>query len=103
MRKIFLFLSVISTLVVISLIISCEKHTLNDIYGKYTLINYSIDGIDSINSFKDSLGTRFRFDFDDVENENICIIDGSRNDGQGTLVTWNWNVLAPKIVGQDYR
>jgi len=70
----------------------CEKYTLNKIYGDHTLTNYTVDGTASLNSFKDSLGTLFRFDYDDVSGENTCSISGPRNDGLGTMVTWNWEL-----------
>jgi len=95
---------IIWILIAISAMMSgCEKQSLNKIYGNHTLINYSVDGFDSIDLFRDSLGTTFRFYYDEVSNENICSISGIRNDGDGTLVTWNWKLnYSNKILSQIF-
>jgi len=96
MKKVILIL-----IALIAIMTGCEKYNLNKIYGDHTLINYTVDGIDSMNTFKDSLGTLFQFNYDEVSNENICVIGGVRNDGQGTLVTWNWELNnSDKILSQ---
>lgn len=96
MKKVILIL-----IALISIMSGCEKYNLNKIYGDHTLKKYTVDGTDSMNTFKDSLGTLFQFNYDEVSNENICAISGVRNDGQGTLVTWNWELNnGDKILSQ---
>jgi len=100
MKKVLLIFIVIGALVS-----GCDKYeqTLKKIYGQYTLKTYSVNGIDSLSLYQDSLGTSFRFYYDEVSNENICSISGIRNDGDGTLVTWNWKLnYSNKILSQIF-
>jgi len=65
-----------------------EKKTEKEIYGYYTLKSYTVDGMDSLSSFKDSLNTDFNFFYDDRQNENACQISAGKDQ-----IGWSW-VLA---------
>jgi len=71
----------------------CEKYTLNKIYGFYTLKSYTVDGIDSLSLYKDSLGTDFHFYYNDTYNHNECLNTGIRTDGQNTILVCKWELI----------
>ena len=62
------------------------------IYGNYTLTQYKVNGIDSINLFKDSLSTNFTFLFEDHNDEYICNNIGFRNDGKAANLYCRWGL-----------
>lgn len=88
MKKIFLFL-----IVIIVFTSGCEKYTLNKIYGPYTLTTYTVDGVDSLSLYNDSLGLNFDFYYNDVNSSNVCFIDGNRSDNKYTHIVCVWELL----------
>ena len=85
-----------------TIITSCKKYEegpcisfrspLKRIYGYYNLSSYTINGVDSLTFFNDSMGSSFYFLHDDVYDVNDLIIDGKRNDGvyaEGCVFRWS--------------
>jgi hypothetical protein len=87
MKKIILILMAITAIVC-----GCNKtkQIMNKIYGDYTLTSYTVNGVDSLSLYKDSLGENFKFYFDDYQEKTFVAIYGQRNDGKegGLLQTW---------------
>jgi hypothetical protein len=88
MKKIILFL-----IIIIAITCGCEKYTLNKIYGFYTLSTYTVNGIDSLNLYKDSLGSDFHFFYNDVYYNNEFTITGFRNDNNNVPVVCKWELI----------
>ncbi len=87
MKKIILIL-----ISIIAIASGCKKNTLNKFYGVHTLRTYTVDDVDSIDYYFDSLGTSFQFYYNEVDYENIGVIYGERKDGRPTMVNWNWEL-----------
>jgi hypothetical protein len=68
----------------------------NRFYGYHTLVKYTVDDIDSLDSYYDSLGLSFRFVHDDDNDANICIMDGARKDGFSGDLFWGWELSNDK-------
>jgi hypothetical protein len=67
---------------------SAEKR----IFGLYHLTEYTVDGVDSISLYNDSLSLVFDFYYNDVDAVNALAISGSRADGGGCNVYWHWHL-----------
>lgn len=80
-------------IVLIAIMTGCEKYTLNKIYGSYTLTSYTVDGVDSLSLYNDSLGLNFEFYYEDVNSSNVCFIDGNRSDNTYTHIVCVWELL----------
>ncbi len=67
----------------------------NRIIGRYKLYTYTVNGVDSINLFNDSLYNEFNF-FDGkiygYDAVNGCTIDGLRNDSNIFHLSWVWKL-----------
>ena len=50
---------------------SCEKYTLNKIYGQYILSKYTIDGIDSLQQMKARFGLGFLFYHEEYDDHDV--------------------------------
>ncbi len=74
-------------------------------YGYSTLVKYTVNGIDSLDSYHDSLGFSFRFIHNEDNDANICIMNGKRKDGGGTDFYWGWELTNHnkifKVLGAD--
>jgi hypothetical protein len=89
MRKTILMLIAIT-----SIAYGCKKeHTYNRILGKHILTEYTVDGIDSLKSYKDSLGTEFYFFYDDLNKKRVAHILGYSSVYEEKLVIWEWYLL----------
>jgi hypothetical protein len=92
MKKIILLLIVITIIAC-----GCKKynynHTLKKIYGNYTVTSYTVDGIDSLSLFKDSLSTNFKFYFNDYDNAFGLEIDGNTALGKHILIVQKWGLM----------
>jgi hypothetical protein len=90
MKKIVLMLFAILT-------IACgcnkTKQTLKKIYGDYTLISYTVNGVDSLSLYKDSLGINFKFSYNDYRKSNLCVIYGPRNDNVNSSLVIDWGLI----------
>jgi hypothetical protein len=64
----------------------------NRLYGIHTLTKYTVDGLDSLSLYKDSLAIKFSLFYNDVYNLNACDIDGIRNDGKDGSVGFRWTL-----------
>ena len=75
MKKILLMM-----MVIVGIAGGCKKEDktdsmLNKIYGYRTLKTYTVNGLDSLSTFKDSLGLQFIFSYDEVDYRNVLRID----------------------------
>ncbi len=84
--------TILIILVLAAVVGGCDKtkRTYNKIYGEYTLISYTVNGIDSLSQYSDSLGSNFNFYRDPKETMNVCEIYGKRKDGKETGFCWYW-------------
>jgi hypothetical protein len=91
MKKTILILCVIVTLVS-----GCKKpkYSYIKLLGNYKLSEYTVDGVDSLNMCKDSLGLDYCFYLDKQRDHYICEISGTRNDGTETMLYWWWTSTA---------
>ncbi|HNW90684.1 MAG TPA: hypothetical protein PKN48_13560 [Bacteroidales bacterium] len=89
MKKIFLIL-----IAIIVFTLGCEKNTLKEIYGKYSINTYTVNGSDSLGIYLDTLGPEFRFYYNDVTYNKVCVIgEGLSNNGYTGQVIWVWELL----------
>ena len=90
MKKIILVLIAITAIAT-----GCDKteQTLKKIYGAYIIETYTVDGLDSLSLYCDSLGRNFRIYYSDQSECNVCAIDGMRSDGMGTALVWRWELI----------
>ncbi|HNW99613.1 MAG TPA: hypothetical protein PKK00_14500 [Bacteroidales bacterium] len=68
------------------------------LYGTYTLTQYTVNGVDSLNLFNDSLGLSFNFYYSGQSENDVCVIDGLRKDGVETDLTWQWELINKEKV-----
>ncbi len=94
MKKVILILIASS----IFIMFACRKYEYNKnlkkIYGTYTVTNYTVDGIDSLSLFKDSLSTNFDFYFNETDEMTILKIEGYTTLLKKILVKHGWGLLA---------
>jgi hypothetical protein len=62
----------------------------NRFYGWHTITKYTVNGEDSLGLYYDSLALSFYFYYEDVYNNDQCIITGDRKDGKGCDFVWTW-------------
>jgi len=62
------------------------------LFGEHTLVKYTVNDIDSLNLFNDSLGLDFRFYYDDVNSLNVLNVEGNRKDGNYYPVICTWQL-----------
>ncbi|HOY30994.1 MAG TPA: hypothetical protein PKW80_03855 [Bacteroidales bacterium] len=87
MKKILLIFIVIAALVS-----SCKKErTFNRLLGRHILTEYTVNGIDSLQSYKDSLGTEFYFFYDDLYERYKAHILGYSDVYDDHLIIWHWS------------
>lgn len=75
---------------------SCDKYEqqCKKLYGAYTLKTYTVDGIDSLYTYKTILGDSFYFHYFEEEAFHNLRIDGYRNDGQwGGDIDCRWQLM----------
>ena len=82
------------------MIVGCSKEyrTYKKILGDYTLTTYTVNGVDSLSSYKDSLGTSFKFYLRDKDKNYIWEISGQRNDGKEKYLGWYWELNSGSIL-----
>ncbi len=93
---------------------SCKKYeyhqTLKKIYGTYTVTNYTVDGVDSLSLFKDSLSTNFEFYYNDYNSAYVLKIEGYTTLLKKVFImqTWTltynqtlylWNAASDPVIG----
>lgn len=68
------------------------------ISGFHTLTKYSVDGIDSLSQYYDSLGLTFNFipKYDEVN--DICWMSGKRKDGGSTELYWGYKLTNSNTI-----
>lgn len=65
------------------------KHRL---YGTYTLTQYTVNGVDSLSLYNDSLSLNYTLGFDGLDDVNFCTNFGLRTDGKEADVRYNWDL-----------
>jgi hypothetical protein len=69
------------------------RSVMHRLYGVYQLTSYTVDGIESLDSYNDSLSLTFTIRYDDYNEETYFKIDGKRKDGKETFVSFRWILL----------
>jgi hypothetical protein len=89
MKKIILILIVLT-----AILSGCNKNDqmLKKIYGDYTLKTYTVDGVDSLSLYNDSLGLSFYFFYEDVYEHNVCEMVSPRKDGKWSNLYCKWTL-----------
>ena len=94
MKKVFL---PILLLLGFAFLFSCKKKnydsTLQSIIGNYTLKAYTVDNIDSLKLYKDSLGVNVRFYTDKTDGLNYMKITGARTDSTMDSIIATWDLV----------
>jgi hypothetical protein len=67
---------------------SAEKR----VFGGYHITEYTVDGVDSLSLYNDSLCLNVDFYYNDVAAVNACAISGNRKDGAGCNLYWHWHL-----------
>ncbi len=82
-------------LVIVAIATACDKteRTLKKIYGEYTIKNYTVDGVDSLSLYMDSLGCAFHFGYDDYDRKEMLSLSGQRTDGKTTTLYYEWILI----------
>ncbi|HNW98989.1 MAG TPA: hypothetical protein PKK00_11325 [Bacteroidales bacterium] len=79
------------------------RSPLKRIYGTYQLKEYTVNGIDSLGLFKDSLCDILIFFYDKNSNTNGCTIENIRDDGISPSLVWTWELIEKnKILSVTY-
>ena len=73
------------------------------LYGVYTLTKHTVNGEDSLSLYKDSLGQKFDFFYNDIEDFNSCIISGNRMDGYYCYIKWDWRLVDKNKILQIFN
>lgn len=63
------------------------------VYGSYTLTQYTVNGVDSLSLFNDSLCNKLNFYFDTDWDLDVCNIYGKRKDGKISSLGWTWELV----------
>ena len=58
----------------------------------HTLSKYTVNGVDSLSRYKDSLCTNFHFYLNTDDGKNYCSMSGSRKDGYESILYWTWEL-----------
>jgi hypothetical protein len=76
--------------------------------GTKTLTKYTVNGVDSLSRYQDSLCTTFYFYYDSDRGNNYCSMQGIRKDGLMSTLFWTWafedknKVLQVTLSGGNY-
>jgi len=74
-------------------------HSAKDrLFGTHTLTKYTVNGVDSLSLFNDSMPNNFYFYYEDVYSKNVLIISGYRNDGKGCIINCTWELSANNTI-----
>ena len=60
------------------------------LYGTHNLTKYTVNGVDSLSRYCDSLSTSFHFYKDEDNGIDICNMAGGRKDGWVSMLGWEW-------------
>ena len=73
--------------------VNCNKtkQMNNRIFGQHTLVKYTVNGIDSLSIYKDSLATDFEFHYNEDDNINGMKISGYTNSGSSVFILGGWS------------
>jgi hypothetical protein len=101
MKKLILIL-----LAIAAIASGCEKyeynHTVKKICNSYVLKTYTVNGLDSLKLFNDSLGLNFDFYHNQTEDSYDLSISGKRTDGNSGYVICHWGLLRDNKTVQLY-
>jgi len=99
MKKLILFLIIITAITA-----GCKKYpdgpmfslrsAKHRLYGEHTLVKYTVNGIDSLAHYYDSLSLNFNFYISESDGLNVCDMTGSRKDGGESLLIWTWELAS---------
>ncbi len=105
MRKIILLV-----LVLIGIIEGCKKYPegpkislrspMHRLYGAYHLCDYTVNGVDSLDLFYDSLSLTCGFYYEDYSDQNLYQNNDRRKDGKGCLLFWEWSLTNNTLKSQ---
>ena len=101
MKKTILILIAIATI-----ICSCNKteQTLKKIYGKYEISQYTVNGIDSLSLFNDSLNNKLYFFYDNSSDPCYVLkIEGYNSSGIFKVLTCCWRLINNNNIIQVYK
>jgi hypothetical protein len=97
MKKLILFLIVLAAIVE-----GCKKYpdgpwlslrtAKGRLYGTHTLTKYTVNGVDSLSLYEDSLSTSFNFYLGSYNGTEVCNMQGLRKDGLGSDLAWYWTL-----------
>ena len=67
----------------------------NRLYGFYDLTTYTVNGVDSLSLYNDSLGGYIDFFYNDVDDVDACLLNVDRKDDIYTSYSlyWKWQLL----------
>jgi hypothetical protein len=83
--------TILILVMMVAVVGGCKRERLfNRIYGRHVLTEYTVDGVDSLSLYKDSLGTEFNFYCDDHAEYDYTEIRGYSNVYDEKLVVWDW-------------
>ena len=60
------------------------------LYGTHTLTKYTVNGVDSLSLYQDSLCTSFNLYLNTDDGKNYCSMAGSTNKGLIIVFHWTW-------------
>jgi hypothetical protein len=93
-----MFIKILLLIVIAGNIAGCKKYpdgpwlslrsAKGRLYGQHTLTKYTVNGVDSLSRYQDSLCTNF--DFYKADIADVCNMSGSRNDGWESTLCWEW-------------
>jgi hypothetical protein len=62
------------------------------LYGTHTLTKYTVNGVDSLSLYEDSLSTSFLFRLGSYNETEVCDMSGFRKDGLVSGLYWFWSL-----------
>jgi hypothetical protein len=84
--------TILIILVLAAVVGGCNKtkQTINKLFGTYEVSQYTVNGIDSLNLFKDSLSSKCYFYFDESALYYMMTFEGYNNFGNYRIVACSW-------------
>ena len=93
---------IVIVIAIISVACACKKYeegplisfrsARSRLLGYHTLTKYTVNGIDSLSQFYDSLSLSLYFFYNDVYYDDLCCFTGDRRDGKGCVFVMSWEL-----------